>query len=182
MLEICVAQAQAQAAAERLSSGCSLGDLDGCILAVKDNFCVKGSVTTCASAALQNFQPCYTATAVSKLQNAGCIVIGKTNLDEFGMGSFNLNSVSGHVTNPYPKEAKSSSKSNVTYTNELANQRVSGGSSGGSAVAVASGCCDIALGSDTGGSVRIPAAYCGVIGYKPSYGTARLVYLVYCGE
>ncbi|MCJ1401080.1 Trimeric GatFAB AmidoTransferase(AdT) complex subunit [Xylographa trunciseda] len=129
--------------------------LAGKLIAVKDNICTVGYPTTCASAILKDFQSPYNANVVQKLEDAGAIVAGKTNLDEFGMGSHSTHSVFGAVHN-------------ATETND--EPLSAGGSSGGSAVAVASQQCWAALGTDTGGSVRLPAAYTGIVGFKPSYG------------
>lgn len=127
--------------------------LYGVPIAIKDNFCVKHVKTTCGSRILSNFTPTYSATVVERLFQAGAILIGKTNLDEFGMGSGCVDSIHG-----------------PTY-NQWNSQCISGGSSGGSAVAVASGAVVAALGSDTGGSTRNPASYNGVVGFKPTYGS-----------
>eukprot|EP00040_Diaphanoeca_grandis_P002315 m.21229 g.21229 ORF g.21229 m.21229 type:complete len:496 (+) comp13313_c0_seq1:19-1506(+) len=157
-VNLCFTTARIRAAASdtRSVSGSLLGELDGVHIAVKDNFCVKGTATTCSSRALNRFIPGYTATCIERLEEQGVVIVGKTNMDEFGMGSFNLNSATGPSINPHK------GNTNTPHT--------PGGSSGGSAVAVASGCCVAAIGSDTGGSVRLPAAYCGVVGWKPSYG------------
>uniref|UniRef100_K1QZU1 Glutamyl-tRNA(Gln) amidotransferase subunit A-like protein n=1 Tax=Magallana gigas TaxID=29159 RepID=K1QZU1_MAGGI len=138
----------------------------GIPFAIKDNFCTKDIRTTCASHILNNYVPPYTATVVQKLQDAGGVIIGKTNMDEFAMGAGSTDSIFGPVRNPWNyKFAQSGEEQDKTI-----DWHIAGGSSGGSAVAVATGASFGAFGSDTGGSTRNPAAYCGVVGFKSTYG------------
>lgn len=158
------ALAKADEVQAKIDAGELTGPLAGVPVAIKDNMCTKGVLTTCSSRILENFVPTFTAEAVINLEKAGAVILGKTNMDEFAMGSTTETSHYGATKNPWNTK------------------HVPGGSSGGSAAAVAADECSFALGSDTGGSIRQPSSYCGVTGMKPTYGTVSRYGLIAYGS